>query len=404
MVRRRGRRAWPLLVVAALVVTAACGGSDDGEADGEDGDDAATTTTAGSTDSGGGDGDDGAYPGEEWERADAEEMGFDSEVLETIAADAEAMASECLVVVRQGRLVGEWYWGEGAPDHAREVFSVTKSFTSALAGIAQDDGDLSLEDPAADYIEEWQGTESDTVTVRNLLSNDSGREWSLELDYGQLPYASDRTQFAIDLGQQYEPGTAWSYNNAAIQTLDRVISEATGQTTAELAEERLFGPLGMDDTDMTGTAEDTATNTFFGLQSTCEDLARFGHLYLRDGAWDGEQIVSADYVEDSVGAPSQDLNAAYGLLWWLNVEGRLLDPLQGVSPSGGPQEEVVGQMIPGAPEDIFTAQGLGGQVILVDPGSETVVVRLGEGGGDGPLGGYRAPEAARVVTEALVDA
>lgn len=396
-----------MLVAGFLIAVTACGGGDDGAGDDSAGDDGTSTASsaAGGEDAAGGDSDDVVYPGEEWERADAEEMGFDSEVLEAIAADAEALASECLVVVRQGRLVAEWYWGEGAPDHAREVFSVTKSFTSALAGIAQDDGDLSLEDSAADYIEEWQGTDSEAVTVRHLLSNDSGREWNLALDYGQLPGAPDRTQFAIDLGQQYDPGTAWSYNNAAIQTLDRVISVATGETTADFAAERLFAPLGMDDTEMTAAnADGTATNTFFGLQSTCEDLARFGHLYLRDGEWDGEQIVSADYVEDSVGAPSQDLNAAYGLLWWLNVEGRLLDPIQGVAPTDGPQEEVVGQIIPGASEDIFTAQGLGGQVILVDPGTETVVVRIGEGGGDGPLDGYRAPDAARVVTEALVDA
>ena len=74
-----------------------------------------------------------------------------------------------------------------------------------------------------------------------------------------------------------------------------------------------------------------------------------------------------------------------------------------MTPSSEP-EEVVGQVAPGAPEDMYTAQGLGGQIVMVDPGSETVVVRLGSGGTPGdPTSGFRAQEAARVLTEALVD-
>lgn len=375
-------------LVAAAVLVAACSSSDDGgEAD-------ATTTTAPAPAV--------VYPGAEWERADPAEMGFDAAALEAVAETAEALDSACLVVTRKGRIVGEWYWDDTEPTTTREVFSVTKSFTSTLVGMAQADGALAIDEPAATYIDEWVGTDSEAVTIRNLLSNDSGREWSFGLDYADLPAAADRTQFAIDLDQQYPPGEAWSYNNAAIQTLDRVISEATGEVTADYAAERLFAPLGMEHTAMSADASGNSTNAFFGLSSTCEDLARFGYLFLRDGEWDGEQIVPAAWVEEATGAPSQEHNAAYGYLWWLNVEGRLLSPLQAVTPTAAP-EEVVGQIAPGAPEDLYTAQGLGGQIVLVDPGSETVVVRLGEGPAGDPSGGFRAQEAARVVTEALVE-
>lgn len=395
------RRALVSLVVLVLL---GAGCSDDGASDGDAaGSEADPTSTTAATTTTADPADDVVYPGEEWERADPEEMGFDPAALEAVARTADELASSCFLVTRRGKVVGEWYWDGAEPDTVREVYSVTKSFTSTLTGMAQADGDLSIEDPASDYITEWQGTPSEDVTVRDLLSNDSGRQWSFGIDYGQLPAAADRTQFAIDLDQEFPPGEAWSYNNAAIQTLDRVISEATGEVTADYAAERLFAPLGMDDTAMTMDPSGRSTNAFFGLGSTCEDLARFGYLFLREGRWEDDQIVPAEWVADATGQPSQDMNAAYGLLWWLNTEGQILSPLQAVSPVAAAPEGQVGQIAPGAPDDMYTAQGLGGQIIMVDPGSETVVVRLGEGGTAGPESGFRAPEAARVLTEALVD-
>lgn len=382
-----------LTVVVAVVLVGAC--SSAGE-DGDDGAAASSTETTTTTEPA------FAYPGEEWERADAGEMGFDTAALEAVAATAEELDSTCFLVTRRGRIVGEWYWEGDDASTTHEVFSVTKSVTSTLVGMAQADGDLSIEDSASEYIDEWAGTDAEAVTIRNLLSNDSGREWSFGLDYTELPRAADRTQFAIDLDQQYPPGEAWSYNNAAIQTLDRVVSTATGEVTADYAATRLFDPLGMDDTEMTMDSSGHSTNAFFGLSSTCEDLARFGYLFLRQGAWEGEQIVPAAWVEEAIGAPSQEHNAAYGYLWWLNTEGRLLSPLQAVTPTEEP-EEVVGQIAPGAPDDMYTAQGLGGQIVMVDPGSETVVVRLGTGPAGDTTSGFRAPEAARVLTEALVE-
>ena len=95
--------------------------------------------------------------------------------------------------------------------------------------MAQADGDLDIDQPAKRYIEEWRGTKSRAVTIRDILSNVSGRYWDVGSDYGNLPQAEDRTQYAVDLKQQYPPGRVWAYNNAAIQTLDRVISTATGR-------------------------------------------------------------------------------------------------------------------------------------------------------------------------------
>jgi CubicO group peptidase (beta-lactamase class C family) len=335
------------------------------------------------------------YPGETWQHADPAKLGFDPTAMRRIARDAKAQGTTCLLVARKGRVVGEWNWQKVAPDTPREVFSMTKSVTSTLVGQAQADGDLDIDQEAKKYIHEWRGTKSRGVTVKDILSNDSGRFWDFATDYGQLPQATDRTQFAIDLEQQYPPGEVWTYNNAAIQTLDRVISRATGTTTLDYAAERLFAPIGMTHSTMT-TDPSGNTNTFFGLQTTCEDMARFGYLFLRHGRWLDDQVVPKAWVRAATGRPSQRHNAAYGYLWWLNRRGPILGPLKSDAPGQPPAP--VGRAIPGAPANLFTAQGLGGQVVLVDPGSKTVVVRIGQLGG----GEYGARDAARFVTEALV--
>lgn len=328
------------------------------------------------------------------------ELGFDMAALDRLAQEAKETGSTCFLVARDGVVAGEWYWNDGAPDKPQEVFSVTKSVTSTLVGLAEADGDLALSDPAADYIPQWRGTESARVTVRDLLSNDSGRFWSNESDYGALLRAEDRTSYAVGLEQAAPPGTVWAYNNAAIQTLDRVIRNATGEVTADYAQERLFTPLGMTDTRMTPDPSGRSTQAFFGMQSTCPDLARFGQLFEQGGEWEGEQLLPRSWVKDAVGRSSQSLNAAYGLLWWVNREGPQLTPSE-----GGGESTRSGQLVPGAPDDIYAALGFGGQVVMVHPGSGTVVVRLGTlgAGASETAGAYSLGNAVKVVTEALVE-
>ncbi|HEY8544246.1 MAG TPA: serine hydrolase domain-containing protein [Acidimicrobiales bacterium] len=394
----RSRR-WTAAVLGLSLLAAACSSDD---SSGPEDDDEATDEAAEAADTAEAEGPDVAFPGAEWETIDPVEAGFDPAKLEEIAAAAEADGSYCFLVVRHGRLVGEWYWGEETPTTPHEVFSATKSYASTLVGLAQADGLLDIDDKASKYIPEWVGTESEDVTVRDLLSNDSGRHWDFQTDYQGLVGAADRTQFGIDLGQDAPPDTVWAYNNSAIQTLDAVLDAVLDQTPAEYAEERIFEPLGMADTDMTTDGAGN-TNMFFGLQSTCRDMARFGHLFLQEGRWGDEQVVPAEWVEEAVGAPSQELNAAYGLLWWLNRNGPQPNTVAATDPNGGPSPD--GQAVPGAPEDMYWAHGLGNQLISVDPGSGTVAVRLGTGnaGAAGQPGAFGRHAIARVVTEALVD-
>jgi CubicO group peptidase (beta-lactamase class C family) len=313
------------------------------------------------------------YPSEDWEYAEPAQVGLDAKKLEALAAIADSNDSHCLIVTRKGRLVREWYWDDWDYKTQQIVHSVTKSFTSTLVGIAQDRELLNLEDPASKWITEWEAGESADITVKNLLSNDSGREWTFIKDYLEMAgSAPDKTGYAIALGQDDPPGTHWEYNNSAIQTLERVLKGATGGDVAAFAQANIFKPLGMKATMDHDAAGNTLT--FGNLKASCDDLARFGYLYLRGGKWKDTQIVSKAYVKKAT-TTSQSLNDAYGYLFWLNNDGHY------IRPSSPARKEGEGKQIEDLPESTFSALGLGGQMVTVIPEHEIVFARIG-GSGD----------------------
>jgi len=341
-------------------------------------------------------------PGATWHHVAPRAAGFDAPRLRRIVRQARAAHSICMAVGRDGVLAADWRRPGVTARTTQDVFSVTKSITSLLVGIAQDEGRLRVNDSASRWITEWRGTPSEAVTVRDLLSNDSGRQWSPQIDYASFITAPDRTSFAIGLGQTSAPGMVWAYNNSAIQTLERVLEAATGQDVARFARDRLFRPLGMTRTRM---AVDRAgkAQMFEGAQSTCGDLARLGTLMVDDGRWGRRQIVSAGWIRAATGAPSQPINAAYGLLWWLNRRGvvatNALAPVDLAAATAPTAPRT--RLVPGAPADLYWAIGLGNQIVQVDPGSRTVVVRLGPVEVRPTPPTFGPADAARVVTQAL---
>lgn len=315
------------------------------------------------------------FPGARWEAVEAEDAGFDKSALEDLAADAAAGGSSCLVVVRDGRIVVDESW-PGPTAVPREAFSATKSLTSTLVGIAEGQGLLEVTDPVAEYVPQWRGTPSESVTVEHLLSNTSGRHWDAATDYGAMAVrAPDKTELAIGLGQDAPPGTTWQYNNSAIQVLSAVIGVATGTDASEFAKRELFDRIGMAESQL---RKDGPGNplTFMGLASTCSDMARWGHLVLNDGRWEGDQVLPAEFLDRATGGPSSDLNSAYGWLWWLNRPGRYATPRMALT-GGGELDFADGQLVPEVPEDVFWALGFHHQVMAVVPSEGIVAVRLG---------------------------
>ncbi len=308
------------------------------------------------------------YPGDDWERDERGDWG-------ALDRELAARGSTCVTVVQGGRLVHDRVFNGAAADAPVPVYSITKSLTALLVGMAADEGYLTLDDSASEQVDEWRIGPAEDVTVRDLLSMTSGREWSEATDRTLIRQVSDQTAFAIGLSQADEPGE-WVYDNAAPQVLERVLAESAAEDgdVVALARRRLLRPLRMRDTQWPTDRAGHAT-TYSGGRSTCQDLARVGHLVLNEGRWDGEQLVSADFVEQMT-SPSSDRNAAYGLLWWTNAEGRVVEVLRqaGFSADKAPYR---GRLAPSVPADATWAFGYGNQYVAVVPSLDLVAVRLG---------------------------
>jgi CubicO group peptidase (beta-lactamase class C family) len=359
------------------------------------------------------------FPVAEWGQADPQALGFDSERLDQLATDAAEYGTRCLLVTRHGRIATEWYWHGADERSPQEVSSITKSVVSSLVGMAQSDGCLDLDDSASDYIDAWRDTPAAAVTVRNLLSQDSGRYWpSFDADVEGVLMAPDRTGYAIGISQEQPPGRVWRYNQTAIQALDAVLTTATGRKTRIYARERLLDPIGMSQSELSVDAQGNATMSL-GLQSTCRDTARFGYLFLRRGNWNGRQILPETWVDAATETRArQSLNASWGVLrwinaymWWPNRRGPLTDDeittdaldLDSKYAALAPDvsESTNEFMVPGAPETMYWSFGLGSQILQVDPTSDTVVVRFGLV--DPTSARYGPADTAKLVTEALLE-
>lgn len=337
------------------------------------------------------------FPGADWAKADPTELGFDAAKLEEIAAESPP-ETVCLMVTRHGEVVGEWYYGDNTADKPTGVMSVTQAYSATLVGLAQEDGYLDIDDKVSKYIPEWVGTPSEDVTIRNILSHNSGREstnsiGNVEL-HQQLIGAPDPGALAIGLEQQHAPGEVWSQNLPAIELLNPILTAATGKDPADYAQEKLFAPIGATNSAMTKNGNGKTWMHSF-LNTTCQDAARFGYLYLRKGNWNGTQVLSEKWVDEAT-HPSQDLNAGWGFMFWLNRPGSLVSIDNVLTPDYDEPSNL--KLVPDAPDDVYWALGFGGQFVMVDPASDTVVVRLG--GGDEAA---NMQQVTRIITEALVE-
>ena len=311
-----------------------------------------------------------------------DDHGIDPAGLEEAAAAADQHRSHCLLVIRHGVLVFERYFAGTDAATLNRSWSIAKSYTGTLVGIAIARGELSgLDQTVAELVPEWAGTDKAAITVGDLVSMTSGLEWSLFQDYVQMAtFTDDQTAFAVDLEPAAAPGSGWTYHNGGVQVLERVLKNATGMSIEEYADAHLWSRIGM-----AGSWEhDPSGNptAYANALATCRDHARFGYLYLRGGRWaGGEEVVAPDWVDQAL-TPSQEFNRAYGFLFWLNGYTPAMSSLN---------EEKDEELIPFAPDDLFAARGFGNQFIDVIPSLDLIVVRFGAD----PLGAFDA--------EALID-
>jgi CubicO group peptidase (beta-lactamase class C family) len=303
-----------------------------------------------------------------WETQAARAAGLDPAALEAALDLAMADRSTAALVVRGGRIVAERYAaGRGARD-AQEVASVGKSMLAMLTGTAIDRGMLKgLDQPAADFIPAWRDGPKSAITIRHILSMTSGLDIRGLRDRGVVG-----DQFAINSAVPVRdpPGTRWVYATPIYHLLFHILARASGQPFEAFADAALIRPLGLTDTSWVtaeGQGAAGATKSYYTARCSARDLARFGLCAMRGGRWGDRRIVGAEFMAASV-APSQDLNPAYGLLWWNNRRPGVM---------AGQTDRPPSLRFPGAPADAFAALGAGSQVVLAVPSRDLVIVRQG---------------------------
>jgi CubicO group peptidase (beta-lactamase class C family) len=300
------------------------------------------------------------WPGGDWEVSTPEAQGMDAARLGDVASYCAGHKCGAVVITRHGRIVWERYWLGWNENSTDNSWSMAKSITDALVGIAIKDGKITgVDQSAADFIPQWRGTDKEEITLRNLLSMTSGLLWNEDYfaksDVTTMITSDDQTGYAIDRPRLHNPGDDWYYSSGDTQLFSAVIKAATGMEAGQYAQEKLFEPIGIKgawwDTDNAGN-----TMTYCCVHTTARNFARFGYLFLRNGRWNDAQIVPQAWVAESV-KPSQWENPSYGYFWWLPD-------------------------LPDVPKDMFMADGFQTKRIYVIPSLDIVAVRIGENDGD----------------------
>ena len=271
------------------------------------------------------------WPTDGWRASPPEWQGMSSAVLQELRTftQTQNLPLDSYLIVRHGYIVYEEYPGSYDSDDYHILHSVTKSFTSALIGIAIAEGLIaSVNTPVVDIYSDWTIANLDDrkqrMTVGHLLDMQAGIEWDEwtypysdgRNDLVQMIYSSNCIQFMLDRPMAAEPGTTWVYNTGASHLLAGIIRETSGQIPQEFAFEHLFGPLGISTVFWT---RDRNGLNFGGseLHLRPRDMAKFGLLYLNDGQWDGVQIIPVDWVEESQVSHAMPWSGTgYGYQWW----------------------------------------------------------------------------------------
>ncbi|HAV61635.1 MAG TPA: hypothetical protein DCY13_04630, partial [Verrucomicrobiales bacterium] len=318
-----------------------------------------------------------AFPGQDWQTADPLDLGVDPagmrHAINRWRMDTGTNGTDQIVITRRGVVIHQ---GDNAT-REHNIWSATKSFTSTALGLLVQDGVVSLDTKAADIAPELR-EHYPTATLRHFITMTSGysapgrSRWGSDSeDWSPTPYVPGTPLFA--------PGTQYAYWDEAQMTFGRLLAIASRRDLLELLRERIFQPIGLREKAWHPEGEHNGLplrNGCTGLEMNALELARFGHLFLNEGNWNGRQLIAADWVRQatrpqvSANTPiaktdrqSTDGAGVYGFNWWCN----------GVRANGE-------RLMPDAPPRAYFAAGLNHNICLVIPGWEMVITRMGTDG------------------------
>lgn len=299
-----------------------------------------------------------------WESLAPERLGWNTGQLSALYAFLEQEQTRAFLVLKDGKIVLEKYFGQTIQGNALFTHSslwywasAGKTLTGFIAGKAQEEGHLALSDRTAQYLGSgWTSlpaAKENLITIRHQLSMTTGLDDGAGDPSDTAPHA---------LVYKADAGSRWAYHNAPYTLLHNVVAKATGKSFAGYFDEKLKNPIGMDGQ----WIKNENDNVYW---STPRSMARFGILMLAGGKWDNTDVMSdADFLHASVNT-SQNLNLSYGYLWWLN----------GKASAMVPQSQLVfpTSLNTAAPADMVSAMGKNGQVLSIVPSKGLVVVRMG---------------------------
>lgn len=259
-----------------------------------------------------------------------------------------------LLISHGDDLVFEQYYNDRDPARPANMKSASKSVISALVGIAIDKGLIaSVDVPVAEYFPELIAASEEPgkqqITIENLLTMQSGLETTSNRNYGKWVLSDNWVEFALNQPLVAEPGTRMLYSTGSTHLLSAIITQASGMSAKQFAQENLSSPLGFS---MSYWSQDPQGIYFGGndMEMTPRQMLEFGRLYLNDGVHDGEQVISREWVEQSHQPRARSPRGQgrfYGYGWWLR--------------------DLAGMQIP-------VAWGYGGQLIFVVKEFDLVVV------------------------------
>jgi len=300
-----------------------------------------------------------------WQTSSLTEAGLDAEKINELMhriliGDDSVKNIHSVLLVKDGRLVLEEYFYGTHRNHLHPIQSDTKSVVSILIGIAVDKGFIkTIDQTILDFFPEIAPANIDAdkraITIEHLLMMAPGLQCRDSYRFkwrglSEMRQSADWTRFMLDLPMAEAPGTRFEYCNGASFLLSAIIQKGTGMKTLEFAEKHLFSHLGI--TELRWPANPQGITIGWGdMRLKPRDMAKIGYLMLKGGHWQGQQIVSRNWVKKSTRPHIKAGGYEYGYQWWRG------------------QTIVNNRVI-----DAFWAWGHGGQYILVIPALDLVVV------------------------------
>lgn len=297
-----------------------------------------------------------------WQTVDPASLGWCPSRIDSLVAFLEARNTKGFLVLKDGRIALEHYFGSFTQDSLWYWASAGKVLVATTVGAAQEDGFLNILDPVSNYLGPgWTSAapaQEAAITVRHQLTMTTGLDDGVPNSECTAP---DCLPFLA------EAGTRWAYHNAPYTLLRQVVANATGQLFLTYFNNRLRNRIGMN-----GLWLPVGDNVLYF--SNLRSMARFGLLAMNGMVWGTDTILHDTAFVHAATNPSQTLNPSYGYLWWLNGQSTFMLP--------GLQISFPGPLMPDAPMNMFSGLGMNDQIMNVVPGAGLVLVRMGGPAGD----------------------